>query len=260
MAAIDKIYVNTYDEYQQFVDWCRKQPKLKDKYGEEVSISLYLILWDKWDGEKSRPIFIAPYYVGAYIIRNCPYDFIQDSLKLNYGYITQEYIDEAYKYVMERNGELGKPGDYFHWLCAQDFEVINGVVTMPNKEASPYELIKSGHSFTKPYDDTYIPGKHFRCTIKPEIKFNTAIGKWMINVDIPFSDYHLPMKYCSKHNSWDFASDYVEAVQTMECDGRFKTIKAIKRNILKWNLPVGSIVTCIDTSFGTNNYRFVVTV
>lgn len=93
MAAIDKIYVNSYDEYIQFRDWLKVQPKLKDKYGKEESLMSYF--FDYWNKESwfdknrenvSHPVFSAPYYVDAYIIRNCPFDFIQKKLMLIYGH------------------------------------------------------------------------------------------------------------------------------------------------------------------------------
>ena len=38
MAAIDKIYVDSFEKYKLFKDWCMTQPKLKDKYGKETSL------------------------------------------------------------------------------------------------------------------------------------------------------------------------------------------------------------------------------
>ena len=39
MAAIDKIYVDKFENYILFKEWCNKQSKIKDKYGYECSIS-----------------------------------------------------------------------------------------------------------------------------------------------------------------------------------------------------------------------------
>ena len=107
MAAIDKIYVDNFINYMLFKKWCKEQPKIKDKYGNECSISDYLIYYNfcSFNDDIPRPIMSAPYYIDAYLIRNCPFDFIQDELKLNYGYRTQEWIDKAYNAVMNRNDE-----------------------------------------------------------------------------------------------------------------------------------------------------------
>ena len=42
MAAIDKIYVDSFEKYKLFKDWCMTQPKLKDKYGKETSLIDYV--------------------------------------------------------------------------------------------------------------------------------------------------------------------------------------------------------------------------
>ena len=83
MAAIDKIYVKTYDEYLQFKNWCEIQSELEDKYGKKVKLTNYLRKdWkNKEDcGNITHPVMNNPYYVDAYIIRNCPLDFIQKEL------------------------------------------------------------------------------------------------------------------------------------------------------------------------------------
>ena len=48
MAAIDRIYVDKFEDYLLFKEWCEKQPKLNDKYGAECSISDYLYKWESF--------------------------------------------------------------------------------------------------------------------------------------------------------------------------------------------------------------------
>ena len=105
MAAIDKIYVDKFEDYLLFKEWCKKQQRIKDKYGDECSISDYLYQWESFENDKSYPIFNAPCYIDAYLIRNCPFEFIQDQLKFNYGYKSQEWIDDSYNTVMNRNND-----------------------------------------------------------------------------------------------------------------------------------------------------------
>ena len=113
MAAIDKIYIDEFEDYLLFKEWCNKQPKIKDKYGSECSISDYLYQYDSFKEGGSYPIFNAPYYIDAYLIRNCPFEFIQDELKLNYGYRSQEWINDAYNTVMNRNN---KNKNFYTWI------------------------------------------------------------------------------------------------------------------------------------------------
>ena len=251
MAAIDKIYVNTREEYLAFKEWCEQQPTIKDKYGTEVHLTHYLINWSEWyDGP--RPVFNAPYYIDAYLIRNCPFEFIQDELKCNYGYKTQEWINEAYNTVMNRND---KNKYLYAWLKPEDFKVVDGVVTMPNEPISSYELIKEGKLYATLYTQKkYIIGKKIRCIQHPGKFYNSAFKSkyWWIDVDAP-NDI---VWYYPKYNSWDFAEEFVCA-DAISCCCRYKTIKAVKRAVLKWKFPVGTVVTCTGKYIG-DTYKCVV--
>ena len=183
MAAIDKIYVSKFEDYLLFKEWCKEQPKIKDKYGNECSISYYLYQWESFKDDEFYPILNAPYYIDAYLIRNCPFDFIQDGLKLNYGYKSQEWIDEAYNVVMNRND---KNKNFYTWLKPDDFKIVDGVVTMPKEPISDYELIKDGKLYPTSYTQKkYTVGNHIKCIKHPPIKYNTISynGYWWVEVD-----------------------------------------------------------------------------
>ena len=258
MAAIDKIYVDTYDKYLQFKEWCEKQPTLKDKYGVESSLMDYLYKY-KEPFERSHPIFKGPYYLDAYIIRNCPLDFIQEELMLNYGHKSQKTIEEMYKIVMDRGGVEGEAGkDYYYWLTKNDFIVEGNHIYYPQNDFSSYSEIKKGLLYsTSVYEGEYVVGKHCRC-IKHPIRFYNRPYKtksWFIDVDTPDN---LPyMWYHSNHNSWDFMGEFVIcdwSSSTAFC----KTIKALKRLIRKWKLPVGTIVRATGR-YQQDDYAFLVT-
>lgn len=93
MAAIDKIYVKNNEQYKLFVDWINAQPPLKDKYGRDCSLSRHLYEFENIDIPRGHecPVYNGEEYEDAYIIRNCPFDFIQDRLKLMYG---DDYYDD----------------------------------------------------------------------------------------------------------------------------------------------------------------------
>lgn len=254
MAAIDKIYVD-YNQYLLFKDWCEKQPKLKDKYGVEVSLKRFLYHYDK-PFEGVRPVFNAPYYIDAYVIRNCPLESIQNELMLNYGHWNQESIDKAYETV--KNRKPNEESVFYSWLTIDDFEIVDGVVTMPNREKSDYELIKEGKLYNTPYtDQTFVVGKHFKCIKHPAHHYNTPFGytNWFVQViepeGLPYMWYH------STHNSWDFSDEFVICLwssSTAYC----KTIKALKRLIIKWKLPVGTKIRVTDRLV-SDTYEFIVT-
>ena len=244
MAAIDKIYVDKFENYLLFKEWCEKQPKIKDKYGNECSISDYLFYYDFYlfEDNKSWPIMDAPYYIDAYLIRNCPFDFIQDELKLNYGYITQEWINEAYNAVMNKNYENI---NFYTLLTLGDFKIVDGVVTMPYEPISDYELIKEGKLYATPYTQKkYTVGKHIKCIKHPSIQYNRSFGCnfWWVQVDPPKELGY--MWYHKDYNSWDFSEEFVISKSRSSVCFKYKTIRAIKRAIRKWKLPIGTTIIC----------------
>lgn len=238
MAAIDKIYVKNRGQYLRFKEWCENQPPFTDKYGKTARLIDYVYKHDEnWDGGVA---FMGPYYLDAYLIKNCPFDFIQKELMVNYGHWSQEKIDDAYNCVMHRTEENK---DFFSWLTPNDFVIVDGVITMPNLEVSDYQLIKEGKLYNKPTTNKeYVIGKHFKCIRHPYIKYNTPFGinNWWIDINLP-KELGYYMWYHSEYNSWDFCDEFVIAdwsSSTAYCH----TIKALKRLMLKWKLPVGTIV------------------
>ena len=256
MAAIDKIYVSKFEDYLLFKEWCEKQPKIKDKYGSECSLSDYLFQYNSFTNGKYYPIFNAPYYIDAYLIRNCPFDFIQDNLKINYGYKSQEWVDEAYDIVMNRNDENK---NLYSWLKPDDFKIVNGIITMPNEPISDYELIKNEKLFATPYTQKkYTIGKHIKCIKHPPIQYNTPFGCnfWWVEVDIP--DELGYVWYHKNYNSWNFNDEFVISESSSSVCIEYKTIRAIKRAIRKWKLPIGTTIKCTG-KYICETYIFQVT-
>ena len=113
MAAIDRLYLETYEDYVMFKDWCEDQI-LTDKYGQKIPLKSYL--YNKSEKDflgKSSSVMCAPYYVDAFIIRNCPLGFIQEAYKFNYGDLLEKIKNgELYSKVVELEFEPGK-----HFKC-----------------------------------------------------------------------------------------------------------------------------------------------
>lgn len=252
MAAIDKIYLDSYKEYKEFQKWLLEQPKLKDKYGKEVSIYSYFFTWwdnpEYWKDNEDHPVFSAPYYVDAYIIRNCPLDYVQEDLMINYGYWSQERIKEFYNNVKNWEGE----GECPYWAKLEDFIILkDGTMTIKGLEKSGYEQIKDGELYTSPtLEGTYEVGKHFKivklpyyqCKCNYPMPYRNSAGikrqpKWDVSVSIFGMWWHER----NKIGTWDFMEEFVDA---SGCSNTWcPSLKSIKRRILKWKLPVGTIVT-----------------
>lgn len=255
MAAIDKIYVESYEQYLQFKEWCEQQPPLTDKYGKEVRITDYMYRYQEFTDQKGRPVFNAPYYVDAYVIRNCPLDFIQKELMVNYGHWSQEKIDEAYDIVTNRTKENEM---FYSWLNEDDFKVVDGVVTMPKLEKSDYQKIKDGEMYVSPSVEREY-GRHLRCTKHPVRKYNTPFRArcYDVSIDLPEDCGRLYMWYHYSHNSWDYPDEFVSC-DWSSSHAHVRTIKALKRRIRKWKLPVGTTVTARGR-YIFDDYEFLVT-
>ena len=285
MAAVDKIYVNSYKEYKEFQEWLLKQPKLKDKYGTEISIYNYFFYWwddpKYWEKDESRPAFSAPYYVDAYIIRNCPLEYVQKDLMLNYGHKNQEDIDEMYNSVINRtpeeqklideaNGTFPSKPISWWWLNKDDFEIVDNVVRMKLLEKSDYERIRDGELYTSPtLEGTYEIGKHFNIVKRPfyqnicnyPIRYTNKDGvkrqpEWDISIKVPNDDY-MWWHNSSKIGTWDFSSEFVENCRWSSSESTCPSLKSLKRRILKWKLPVGTIVTLRGGYVG-EDYKIIV--
>lgn len=297
MAAIDKIYLSSYEVFIEFKKWCDAQPPIKDKYGREERISDYLFMqWydpKYWEVEGGHPVMGAPYYIDAYIIRNCPIEEVQKELMFNYGYKTQEDLRKIYNIIKNRKPEIQKIIDkangncselpngtladelaYWYWSI-DDFNIDeNGVISIKSIGKSDYEKIRDGELYTSPSCDKYERGKHFRITKIPKLynghKCNYPIlckkhtPSWFVDVKLPDYVEEMYMSWSSHSSakfpigSWDFTSEYVIShdgwsSSTTNC----KSIRALTRRIIKWNLPVGTIITVTGRYVG-EEYEIIV--
>ena len=100
MAGIDKTYITSYEDYKKVIDWCRDK-SFKLSNGQVIYPSDFIyypdITKEEWDeNEKTfkqkypdeqydKILWNTPTYFDIWLIRNCPFDFIQNRLKEQYG-------------------------------------------------------------------------------------------------------------------------------------------------------------------------------
>lgn len=214
MAAIDKIYLNSYDDYVALKEWCIKQPVIYDKYGIPCKLVDYLYKYTKeeWNNNNApcHVVFNLPYYLDAYLIRNCPVKAVQEELMINYG----------------------------HYL-----------------EKSTYQKIKDGELYVSAKREQYEYGKHIKCIKHPINHYNTPFKckMWFVDIEVPNGDI---MWYHNNHNSWDFSDEFVIS-NWISSTAYCKTIKALKRLIRKWKLPIGTIIRATGR-YEFDDYKFIV--
>lgn len=239
MAAIDKIYLN-YEEYLQFKDWCERQPRLTDKYGQTCTLSYFLYNY-KEPFKGTRPAFMAPCYVDAYIIRNCPLKAVQKELMLNYGYWSEERIKELYDWIKEGHQT---------WATEKDFIIHeDGSITMSINDTCAYTQIKNNLIYTKPSENNYIPGKHFKISYRYNKPYKCK--KYWVEVQDPSLWYH------EDTDTWDDSSDFVFSKWTSNTAFCCKTVKALKRKLRKWKLPIGTVVV-VSGRYNIDNFKIVI--
>lgn len=265
MAAIDKIYIG-WDDYCKLKEWCESQPPLYDKYGTKCYIKDYL--WDleeedfKFDSGEwhDRPVMNNPYYIDYYIMKNCDIEGVLEAVGINYGHFPESWVQEYYNMVKDNGGPCGI------WK-EEDFIVDeDGTVHLRQPKDSTYSRIRSGKEEISPISEHYVAGKHFRLYHSPHdfqcCNFNTCkLGNWMVDVILPehFGGRHMWYhSYKHKPGTWDLIGDFVCDAECSSSCAIVGSIKALKRKIRKWNLPVGAIVVA-KGRYIVEHYEFIVT-
>lgn len=87
MAAIDKTYVNKYQDYVDYCEWAKSTVYVLPS-GQKITPYSYVYedLEEEWfkDG-KYHPIMNTDNTIDYYLIKFCPFDFVQERLKDVYG-------------------------------------------------------------------------------------------------------------------------------------------------------------------------------
>lgn len=92
MAAIDKIYITSIEQYREYKKWCDSIPYQRDSIGNLWHPSEFMYetraeqdYINGFSNSKEIPLCNNPDYVDVFLIRNCPIEFIQNRLKEQYG-------------------------------------------------------------------------------------------------------------------------------------------------------------------------------
>lgn len=269
MAAIDKIYITGWDNYCKFREWVEAQPSLSDKYGKKVRLIDYFSKFteDEWQDKEAgldttRPVMNNPYYIDAYIIRNCPLDFVQKELMVNYGHWSQERIQNFYDDIKNWNVKENGPCPY--WAKLDDFfRKEDGTLILNGLEKSSYQMILDNELYVEPYRKGVEYGKHCTMIKSPRNygynNFERPLkGNWFVDIKLPDGDYmwyHRGKKFFGV-GTWDFCDEFVDSNYASSC-AFAKTIASLKRKIRKWKLPIGTKVIATGR-YVNEHYEFIV--
>lgn len=227
MAGIDKTYISNWSTFKEIRDWAENQ-SFTLKNGEKINLIDYFYYPDlteeefnkyKEDYNKIYPeyeyeivLWNTPTYVDIWLIRNCPFEIIQDRLKEQYSggwsktAFTDHNDDDLYTQIKEhcsiydtyqRNGLGGKAKVTFHNLFGNPIRDKNCFWWI---EVDPYWL------------------RDKRTSIETSPWYNEDVDMWYWDTEaMPWTS-----NICTKRGSM--------------------TKKNIVNLIKKWNLPKGTIV------------------
>lgn len=137
MAAIDKCYVDNYQDYLDFKNWCENKSFVTPR-GNKINLKNIYFEYKKEDFEngEERPIFNTPTYIDNYLYHNCPLKFIQD-------WIQDRYFIKGYR--------KGDPEDVQKELKLPEYKpckrvkvLKRGLGNLPWKQRSSYTNKKFG--------------------------------------------------------------------------------------------------------------------
>ena len=216
MAAIDKTYISDWETFDKIRNWAREQ-NITLKNGKVVNLSSYMYNpdltkgeWDEWKDNYEKkhpkwvfeaPIWSTPKYVDVWLIRNCPFDVIQERLKEQYG---GGWSKEAFT---EHNDE------------------------------DMYEQIKNGTSVYDTFERNGLGDNakvSFRTTFgKP---FRDRHCWWWISIDSPWGFW-----YNDDDDMWYHDDELMPISSNVCTNKRGPlTKKNVLKLVRKWNLPKGT--------------------
>ena len=241
MAAIDKTYLNNWNKFDTVRNWALNQ-SFKLKNGKTIYLKDYMYYPDltkkEWDdrhdesikyAEKvyNNPKYIAqhkelygndwefnaedffdvvlwntPVYVDIWLIRNCPFDFIQDRLKEQYGggyskeMFTNHNEDDLYEqiknrtsiYDIYRRNGLGKKAkvlfyDYHEGNLLRDKKLVWFIEVNPYWYKNKHlPMLESMYSYNEDDDMWYSDEEAMPWTSSMANKKGTLTKKNIINL------------------------------------------------------------------------------
>lgn len=116
-----------------------------------------------------------------------------------------------------------------------------------------YGQIKAGLLYASPARENVVYGKHFSCIKHPKRRTEKpAKGKWDVEVLEPTD-----LWYHTGTDTWDYSDEFVYTEGWCTNMATVSSMKALKRKLLKWKLPVGALVR-VRGHYVIEYYEFII--
>ncbi|MCH5167949.1 MAG: hypothetical protein J1F35_08735 [Erysipelotrichales bacterium] len=220
MAAIDKTYVNNWEDWKEITDWMKSFERVLQN-GSILIGENFLYYPDatkeeieSWLKEqKEIPVMNTSWSMDYFFIRECPIEAVQNRMK-------SVYSKESYEEIKNGTSEYDK-----------FVRPVGG---------KHLKLIK------KP--KYYKPSKFL---------WNGKIRKdrFVVDIELPNGDYSW---YYDEIDYWSMPYELIAGGFMSSADVYCKTHKALIRKILKWNLPIGTKVKASHFRFQGGYCEYVI--
>ena len=126
MASIDKTYTSSYREYREFKDWADTQVvTFFNGHTECIGDWVYSLEEGHFDG-REIPIMNTPTWMDAFLIQNCPFEFVQDRMQGvyddHYDVLKVTPFSRPDNYKQNRKISIHQVKGGFH-VCRKPFRV-----------------------------------------------------------------------------------------------------------------------------------------
>lgn len=213
MAAIDKTYVSSYEEWKEITDWAKKT-SFKCPNGIILEVENYCyghgMTEDEireWISECGEiPVMNTPVELDYFLIKYCPIQLIQDRMRAVHS---EEFINSVLSGTSEYDTfQRPEPGKHYKIIKKPRIKrALSWFINRPNRKYSKWlsnEL-----------------------TIKRKGYYNVSIPGYGYNED---------------YDSWVFPGELGYSTVYGLVNTKTRSLKALIRKIKSWNLPVGTRV------------------
>ena len=232
MAAIDKTYV-TKNQLLEAIEWAKKVGTVVAENGHEFQplafINNYNYLDDPHYFDEEREEYVlwnTPTWFDRWLYKNCPLDFIQERLKIQYG----DYLKDFDNFVFDDPRNRLERG-YQHYTFLE----------VPKWHGHKW-IMRHGRK-NNPWPD------------------KKGMQTYFIEIMAPNDEYEKDLKYDEETDTWYNRSDYVPASGEYVWQyyhNNPPTKKAILRELRKWYIPKGYIVRIYQLRYIGMDFKILV--